>query len=521
MLETIAAYIDRHQLLPASGEVIVAVSGGADSLCLLHLMQRLCGSGKRYPGVLLRAAHLNHQLRGAASEEDAEAVARTCAAWDIPCAVGKSDVQALARERHHSLEEAARIARYRFLREIARGQPIAVAHHADDQVETLVLHWLRGSGLGGLVGMPPRQGDIIRPLLGVTHAQTVEYCRQHAIVPLADLSNADPRFLRNRVRHQALPMLESLNPGIRNTLLRGAETLRADLDFIESQVEERWPQVVTSERETAITLRIPALLSLPLSLQHHLLRRVTARLCGGQSPLEMRHYTLIENLFHLAADRQARALHLPQGLRLTRILHEATVERPQSFVGADLSGTPPIHRPAASAPANVLNTTIASTPPGTVNEVMLPIPGAVNIPGTPWMAKADIITGTLLDRVKAALQLEDWTEVWHLLPAGRYVVYIDSKSIGHSLHIRARRPGDRMQPLGMAHEKKIQDIMVDAHIPRAERGRIPLFFSVSRCLWLAGICIDERARLKSATGQIVRLSLVPVSETEAGANTNS
>src|SRR5581483_8443027 len=215
----------------------------------LHLLNQLCGPGKRYPAVQLHAAHLNHQLRGAASEQDAAAVAAIASAWGLPFTGGSIDVPALARGEHRSIEDAARLARYRFLRDVAQGQPIAVAHHADDQVETLLLHYLRGSGLSGIVGMLPRQGDIIRPLLGVTHAQTVAYCQQHGIEPLEDLSNADPAYTRNRIRHQLLPLMESINPGFRATLLRSAAVMRSDFDYIESQVEACWPDVISSEQE--------------------------------------------------------------------------------------------------------------------------------------------------------------------------------------------------------------------------------------------------------------------------------
>src|SRR6266566_2005556 len=319
MLETIiTTYIDEHQLLPASGDVVVGVSGGADSLCLLHLLDQLCGPGKRYPGVRLHAAHLNHKLRGEAGDRDAAAVTSIVASWGLPLTVGEIDVPALARTEQRSLEDAARVARYRFLREVAHGQPIAVAHHADDQVETLLLHWLRGSGLAGLVGMLPRQQDIIRPLLEVSHAETVAYCRQHGLVPLEDASNSDARFLRNRIRHELLPLLESMNPGIRATILRNAQVVRVDAEWIEEQVNNAWPAVVVSENEDSIKLNASALLALPLSLQRHLLRRVTAQLCAGQSPLELRHYVLIEQL--LQRERRGQGpptatLHLPGRLQ--------------------------------------------------------------------------------------------------------------------------------------------------------------------------------------------------------------
>jgi tRNA(Ile)-lysidine synthase len=345
-----------------------------------------------------------------------------------------------------------------------------------------------------MVGMQPRQRDIIRPLLGVTHAQTVAYCRQHGIEPLEDLSNADPAYTRNRIRHQLLPLLESINPGFRATLLRSAAVMRSDFDYIETQVDAGWPQVILTEQENTITLQVEALAVLPANLQRHLLRRVTAQLCGGQSPLEPRHYTLIEQLLRGPADRQSRSLDLPRDLRVTRVLHTATFER-LNHIGLmgerDNEGRD------------------KSRPYSDGEEVTLSIPGEVAVPGTAWIARAEMLTGILLEKVKDALRREDWPEVWHLLPASRYAVYIDAARVGAWLRARTRRPGDRLQPSGMLHEKKVQDILVDKRIARPVRDSIPLFFSASHCVWLAGVSLDERVRLTSKTEHIMRLCIVP------------
>ena len=148
-------------------------------------------------------------------------------------------------------------------------------------------------------------------------------------------------------------------------------------------------------------------------------------------------------------------------------------------------------------------------------EARLPIPGEVMVPGTHWMARAELLPGDIMERVRAALRREDWPEVWQLLPAGRSVVYVDAASIGEQLCMRTRRAGDRMQPLGMAREKKVQDILVDAHIARSERDTIPLFFAArggeqSECIWLAGVCLGQHARLTSKTDLVVQLSIVQI-----------
>ncbi|MBA2679497.1 MAG: tRNA lysidine(34) synthetase TilS, partial [Ktedonobacteraceae bacterium] len=504
-IDNIITTIEERRLIPEHGRIVVAVSGGTDSLCLLHLLHRLCGPGKRYPDVQLCVAHLDHQLRGEASEQDAVQVARLAEDWGLPVVLGKVDVSALARRERRSLEDAARVARYRFLREVAHGDPIAVAHHLDDQVETLLLHWLRGGGLASMVGLQPRQQDIIRPLLSFTHAQTLAYCVEHRLPVLEDASNSDTRFLRNRIRHELVPLLETLNPGFRETLLRNADIMQVDFAWIEEQVALRWSEVVESveedEHEPAFQLRVHALLALPLSLQRHLLRSLTARLSAGQSPLELRHYRLIEDLLARDASHETLTLHMPNQIRILRtgdILVFKCIQSEQS-------------RQSEQFTSIALNT----------EEVELALPGFVRVPGTAWIATADRIPAAVLQQLYPALECEDWQRVWSLLPVARYVVYIDSDKVASAagraalLSVRTRRDGDRIQPLGMKHEKKVQDVLIDKHILREERTQIPLFFSAAHCVWLAGVHLDERVRLTRETKNIVRLTIIS-SENEKG-----
>jgi tRNA(Ile)-lysidine synthase len=480
MLETITTYLEYHHLLPESGEIIVAVSGGADSLCLLHLLNQLCGPAKRYPLIRLHVAHLNHQLRGEASEQDATVVARLAERWHLPATISRIDVQALARKEQRSLEDAARTARYRFLREVAHGQPIAVAHHQDDHVETLLMHWLRGGGIDSMIGLQPRQQDIIRPLLAVTHADTLTYCQQHHLVPQEDASNTDTRFLRNRIRHELLPLLEAMNPGIRETLLRNAEVMSIDAEWIEKQVDLYWPDVVISEQGHSIQLSVNHLLALPLSLQRHLIRRVTAHLSDGQSPLELRHFKIIEQLIQKKPSNAKLMLHLPHQLRAILQGNHLIFANAQQYEGQSIS---------------IMNNT----------PITLTIPGSVTLPGTSWIVEAEIVEQ---EEVYTALREENWQLLWHLLTTQPYTVYADGNSIGDRLFIRTRKAGDRIQPLGMAYEKKVQDVLVDRHIPRTERDQIPLFFNPEHCVWLAGVQLDDRVRLTPKTHKIVRLSLI-------------
>ena len=494
MIETIIATLDEYQLLPPQGTLVVAVSGGADSLCLLHVLHQLCGPGKRYPLVQLQVAHLDHQLRGTTSTQDAHEVAALAQQWGLPYTLGTTDVPALAAREHRSIEDAARVARYQFLRSVAQGQPIAVAHHRDDQVETLLLHWLRGGGLASMIGLQPRQGDIIRPLLFVTRADTHAYCAQHNLQPLEDASNFDTRYLRNRIRHELLPLLEEMNPGFRATLLRNAEVLQIDYAWLQEETERVWPTVVRASTETAIEIEIPALQRLPLSLQRHVLRRASALLCGGQSPLELRHFRILEDFIRQPASNRITMLHLPHALHAERrrdiLIFNSISEH------AELQQKPTTRHPLEIA--------------------HLSIPGSIAVPGTPWIAHAEWLSEQTTTQVVQALQQQDWATVRSLLPETPYSVYVDAETLTatphdtHRLRVRTRKDGDRIQPLGMNREKKVKEVLIDRHIPRTERERIPLFFidtPEGHCIWLGGIHLDHRVRLTPRTQSIVCLSL--------------
>jgi len=261
-------YAERYDLFRPGELVVVAVSGGPDSLCLLHLLHGLAPA----LGLQLHVAHLNHGLRGEDADADARFVAGFAAALGLPCTIGQADVRALADAPGISLEEAARQARYRFLSETARAvgaRTIAVGHNADDQAETVLMHFLRGSGLAGLRGMAPKTalGEywlggiasrqtpplamtsggadfwLIRPLLAIPRRAIEAYCAEHGLAPRFDRSNADTTFFRNRLRHELLPILEQYNPAIRAILAHTAEALAGDHQIVRAEVEAAWGRV--------------------------------------------------------------------------------------------------------------------------------------------------------------------------------------------------------------------------------------------------------------------------------------
>lgn len=227
---------EQYDMLPRGAHVLCAVSGGADSMCLLHLLRTL----EAERGIRVSAAHFEHGLRGEESKQDMAFVRDVCLAWDVPLLCGQGDVRAEAARRRQGLEETARALRYAFLEQCADTlgcNRIATAHNADDNAETLLLHLVRGAGARGLSGIPPRRGRIIRPLLCCTRAEIEAYLTEHGIEHREDSSNGDLRFSRNRLRARVMPELRTLNPELSAALGRTAVLMRQDEAYLSAEAE--------------------------------------------------------------------------------------------------------------------------------------------------------------------------------------------------------------------------------------------------------------------------------------------
>ena len=226
------AYADQNQLLPPGQTVLCALSGGSDSMALLTVLREWAS----VRSLTVQAAHYNHRLRGAESQRDEAFVRDWCRTLGIPLTVGSGDVAQAAAQTGRGLEETARAMRYAFLEQTARqigAAAIATAHNADDNAETVLLHLVRGTGLDGLTGIPPRRGRIIRPLLAASRSSIETYLTHQGIPHVEDSSNQDPAFARNRLRRDVLPVLRALNPGFTDTLAANLTHLRADRDFLQ------------------------------------------------------------------------------------------------------------------------------------------------------------------------------------------------------------------------------------------------------------------------------------------------
>ena len=327
--------------LRAGDELLIGVSGGPDSVTLLHVLTRLAGALR----VRLCAVHVDHQLR-VDSAEDATFVKRLAASWHVPCVVAARDVRAWARREKRSLEDAARQARYEAFREVARRRSaswLALAHTADDQAETVCMRLLRGAGLTGLSGMAPLRRfeslSIIRPLLGVWRHEIMAYVREHRLTIRQDPTNADRAILRNRIRLELLPLLErEYNPNMRRLLVQLAEQCRLDASYLEAAARRQWKRLARV-RNGEVHLRLSAWAHQPEALRRQLIRLAIRELQGDLTAFEHRHWDELEDLCagrpngavvdlpnRLQAQRQADALILRQ--------HGRPIERTPSVLAA-------------------------------------------------------------------------------------------------------------------------------------------------------------------------------------------
>ena len=293
MLQKVLSLSMEYDMLPRGGRVLCAVSGGADSMCLLHLLGELAKPG----GFTIAAAHFHHHLRGAESDRDAAFVAQWCAARDILFVMGEGDVNAQAQSRGLGVEETARQLRYDFLRQSAEALDctrIATAHNADDNLETLLLHLVRGAGLHGLSGIPPRRDGIVRPLLACSRAEVLSYLAEHGIPHVEDSSNSDEAYARNRLRHQVVPVLRDLNPRLSEGVAATMALLRADNDYLNAQAALVCANARWAEDDLVIEARLIA--ELPPAIAPRAVRRLLEMLGDGNTNCSSAHLNAVVEL---------------------------------------------------------------------------------------------------------------------------------------------------------------------------------------------------------------------------------
>ena len=450
--------IERDALLPPGVRVLVACSGGADSVALSDL---LCALAPRCPWSVAGLVHVNHRLRGAAADEDEEFCRELAGALEVPIIVERVDVAARARADRISVEAAGHRIRYEVFQgavEAGVADRIATAHTRDDQAETVLLRLLRGAGPAGLAGIRPRAGAVVRPLLDVRRSELRDYLRARSLSHREDPSNRDPRMTRNRIRHTLLPLLAAeFSPAIAGVLARDAAIARADADWIEGVVNEAAARIVRYEEER-VDVDAARLAAEPPALARRVARRALER--AGSRRVGFDH---VERFLRLAGGdgEAARRGDFP-GSRVERI-------------GAALVLTPARGRAARADRADGF-------------EYALTVPG-------------DVAVTEVGVRVSATLG-----ERPAVLAARGDTVAVRAASVTPPLTVRSWRPGDRFRPLGLSGRKKLQDFFVDRKIARERRAAIPVVADATReIVWVAGHAVAEGVRLTDAGQDVIIL----------------
>lgn len=482
-------YIGKFGLLAHGQSLVVGVSGGPDSLCLLHVLQTLAPEYE----LTLHAAHLNHQLRQADADQDALFVQAVAAGWNIPCTVETCDVASYARREKLAVEEAARQCRYGFLaRTAARVDAVAIAvgHNADDQAESVLMHFIRGSGLAGLRGMLPSTPfsnlkfqipdsnfqssipdlQLIRPLLEITRAEIKAYCQQYGLQPRFDCSNLDTTYFRNWLRHTLLPLMETHNPGVSTVLRRTAAVIAADFDLLHNLLEETWGPVTCAESEQAITFDLAAWRALPLSLKRSTLREAIHRL---RRTLRNINFVHVEDALELAErGHTGDQATLPAGLALT-VSYDTFI-----VASGNYAARPSVPQLAPGITLNVA------------------VPGQTPLPDSDWIIETNL-----------------QSPIPHLYPNTPWEACLDANALQEPLILRTRQAGDRLAPFGMGgHTKALRDVFIHAKIPQAWRDHVPVLVSGSRIVWVCGVQVAHGACVTEATQRVLYARFVKTND---------
>lgn len=472
MLEKVFIILQQQCKIDAKNLLLVGVSGGPDSLCLLHILHQA--------GYPLIALHVNHGLRPEA-EAEAQVVEHFAANLGVIFILCKVDVKAYSHDHSVSIEEAARILRYQSLFGQAKTQKVravVVGHTADDQVETILMHLLRGSGLSGLQGMDYRslpnpwskRIPLLRPLLSTWRAEVQRYVNENSLNPVSDLSNLDVSFLRNRVRHELIPLLESYNPSIREALFRMGESLMDDYSVLQEIIDATWRSILVQHGKGFLKFRLAMFCDLPLSVQRNILRKAMAHHLPGLRDVG---FECIERgIKMLAGDIPGSQTDLISGLYLRK-------EGDYFWL--------------ITSKGDLHSREFPSILPGEV--LRLAIPSTLDINNGWQLNVEEILDPKVINE-------------HNLADSDPFQAWMDIGGINLPLIARPRQPGDRIRSLGLnGHTTKISDLMINLKLPRRARSAWPLICAGDEVLWVPGYRLSQLVRITPDTARALHLTL--------------
>jgi len=473
VLKTVEQTIKEYSMLQEEDNVLVGVSGGPDSIALLHVLSKISPKFSFRLGI----AHLNHGIRGKDSDKDAAFVLSFAKHLNIPCYIEAADVQRYRRNHKLSLEQAARRVRYDFfhrLSKIYQFNKIALGHHLDDNTEMILMALFRGSGPLGLSGIPPiRDNKIVRPLIRLTKSEIKEYLNASQLKFVIDRTNQDIRYLRNRIRHQLIPLLkDQYNPKISESLNRLAGIIRSEENWVKQFINPLYGSSVLKSGDMELTLFIPHLKCNHPAAKRRIVRMAIERVKGNLKRITFNHVDMIIRL--MESGPGWGRLDLPDRILVRRNADRMVFSKENRSLRMIKTGFLPIEPHDFSYEV---------VKPETVN--VLEINAAVSF------SEIDI------------------KKIQDICFAGQRVAFFDIKKVKYPLILRNFRRGDRFSPLGMTGTQTVKKFLMNRKMPRDERYNCPVLMDKEKILWVVGHRIDESVKVTSSTQKVLKAEIRP------------
>ena len=465
LLEEVNLWAEKYDVLKPGTVVVVGVSGGADSVCLLDILHKL-SSIKAFSVV---AVHVNHMLRGEESDGDECFVRSLCENYGIPLEVFREDVAAFADDSNCSIEEAGRLIRYKDMKKVMEeygAAHIAVAHHRDDQAETVFLNLLRGAGLDGLCGMSDIKDRIIRPLLNVSKSEIEAYIKRNRLSYRTDSSNYENTYLRNVIRNVIFPEIKlQTGTDISMSLLRMQTLLNADRDFLNQYAEEKFKDLLVSEDRSRVVLKRSGITGLHPAIAGRIIRIAWERVTGSLQGLESVH---VDMVLHVVKTGGNKLSELPKGIRViaeydnVEIISGIAREKEETF------------------------------------SLKLSVPSTIELPVYKMKIETRLFTRNEYIKAFGEIVKSKENSLTQLFDYGR---------IKEGIYIRNRMPGDVFFPYNSNGKKKLKDFFIDQKIPTYIRGSIPLMADGKNIIWVIGFRTAENYKVSDSTESILYVNI--------------
>ena len=466
MITDVMNTIAKHKLFKFGETIVVGVSGGPDSICLLHVLFTL----REKLNLIIHVVHVNHMLRGKESDEEERYVKNFCSKRNIAVFSVSKNVKEMSQKEKISLEEAGRIVRYKELEDYSKkvgATKICTAHNKNDWAETVLLNIIRGSGLSGLKGISIKAGKTVRPLLNIRREDIEAYCEKHSLNPKIDSSNLKDIYTRNKIRLKVIPEIEK-NTGVDvvNSLTKMSELLNDDDDFLNAYAKKCYRNFVISKKAGEIILSLDKIKNQHVSIISRILRNALCEILGSVNNIESIHIKDAINI--IFTGKTGGEIHLPRNIKVTKSYEHIKI------VLQDTKGkkNKKIFNKKVKVPCD---TSIADE----------------NIKIKAKVEDANKNIAKYVDNKKESL-----------------VQYFDFKKTGEYIDIRNRKVGDVFKPLNFKGKKTLKNFYIDEKIPRETRSSIPLVAKGKEIIWIVGYGISDRFKITSKTKKILVLKVV-------------